>query len=109
MKIKKVLVMLGVFMLSGCFFSEDSSPEKEAEKVKQSDIRTAKVVGSVECIKGQYVYFDDKVLSFNAWNSNIDFIDKDGTLHTDSINNCSFTANKGTAPRNVSNSNLYQY
>ena len=54
------------------------------------------------------MYFDDKVLSFSTWNSNIDFIDKDGTLHTDSINNCAFTANKGTAPRIVSNRSLYQ-
>lgn len=108
MKIKTVLVMLAVFMLSGCFFSEDLTPEEQAEKVKPSDIRTANVVGSVQCIKGQYVYFDDKVLSFSTWNSNIDFIDKDGTLHTDSINNCAFTANKGTAPRIVSNRSLYQ-
>lgn len=108
MKIKTVLVILAVFMLSGCFFSEDITPKEQAEKLKQSDIRTANVVGSVECVKGQYVYFNDKVLSFSTWNSSIDFIDKDGTLHTDSINNCSFTANKGTSPRNVSNRNLYQ-
>lgn len=103
MKIKTVLMMFAIFMLSGCFFSEDITSEERAEKVKQSD-----VVGSVQCIKGQYVYFDDKVLSFNTWESGIDFIDKDGTLHTDSINNCAFTANKGTAPRIVSNNSLYQ-
>jgi len=108
MKIKTVLVMLAVFMLSGCFFSEDLTPEEQAEKVKQSDIRTAKIVGNIECIKGQYVYFNDQVLSFSQWNTTVKFIDKEGTLHIDSISNCAFKGNKGEATNRLENFLLFK-
>jgi len=108
MKIKTVLLILAVFMLSGCFFSEDLTPEEQAEKVKQSDIRTASVVGNIECIKGQYVYFSDQVLSFSQWNTTVKFIDKEGTLHIDSISNCSFKGNKGEATEKLENYSLFK-
>lgn len=103
MKIKTILVMFAIFMLSGCFFSEDLTQEE------QSDIRTAEIVGHIKCSKDGETYFDYDVLSFNRWGSSgVEFINKEGTLYADSINNCAFTANKGTAPRIVSNRSLYQ-
>lgn len=108
MKIKTIFVMFTVFMLSGCFFSEDPLSEEQAKKVKQSDIRTANVAGHIKCSKDGETYFDYDVLSFSRWGSSgVEFINKEGILYADSINNCTFISVKGKADSYTVNKNLY--